>query len=313
MSKSLTTLQQAVNTVYDLTHIDQAVPYVTSVLEQPIAMFTRNETIDNVPNGEECFELPPIKHLPRDISDNVLESIINEFRDVSSDVEEIRRVKSEELQRKLKLYNSIMEKKYDDELIHSRRSRRRDAGSGGSTPRLMTPVRSRSRSRDVSYTSPCVMNVSIYGNNPDQNDEQLEKQIEEKEKILAKMLNLESLSIKSHDSNVTYEDPIYKPIETKNSKFMVKDVNKTIDDKKEIHDTNKPIDMKTQIKKVDTNVEKPMSKVDKITDLVPKVMQLPNNWNLESIELRLEMKSGVKDGLNLLSPDDHLDSEWEVI
>ncbi|XP_022123297.2 WD repeat-containing protein CG11141 [Pieris rapae] len=313
MSKSLTTLQQAVNTVYDLTHIDQAVPYVTSVLEQPIAMFTRNETIDNVPNGEECFELPPIKHLPRDISDNVLESIINEFRDVSSDVEEIRRVKSEELQRKLKLYNSIMEKKYDDELIHSRRSRRRDAGSGGSTPRLMTPVRSRSRSRDVSYTSPCVMNVSIYGNNPDQNDEQLEKQIEEKEKILAKMLNLESLSIKGPESNVTYEDPISKQ-ETNESKFMVKDINKTSDDKKDIHHIEMPIDKKlTQIKKVNMTSEKPMNKVDKITDLVPKVMQLPNNWNLESIELRLEMKNGVKDGLNLLSPDDHLDSEWEVI
>ncbi|CAH0713085.1 unnamed protein product, partial [Brenthis ino] len=197
MTKSLTTsLQHAVNTVRDLTHIDQTVPYITSVLEQPISMFTRNETIETgtIANGEECFELPPIKHLPNDISENVLESIINEFKDVSSDAEEIRRVKSEELQKKLKMYNSIMEKKYDDELIHSRRSRRRDNSSGSSTPRMATPVR---KPENVSYTSPCVMNVSVYGIMPQQNDDLLEQQIAEKEKILAKMLNLESLSIKN--------------------------------------------------------------------------------------------------------------------
>lgn len=163
MTKSLTTsLQQAVNTVRDLTHIDQTVPYITSVLEQPISMFTRNETIETgiIANGEECFELPPIKHLPNDISENVLESIINEFKDVSSDAEEIRRVKSEELQRKLKMYNSIMEKKCDGELIHSRKSRRRENSSGCSTPRMATPVR---KVDAVSYTSPCVMDVSVYG------------------------------------------------------------------------------------------------------------------------------------------------------
>lgn len=166
MTKSLTTsIQQAVNTVRDFTHIDQTVPYITSVLEQPISMFSKNEHIETgtIASAEECFELPPIKHLPHDISGNVLESIINEFRDVSSDAEEIRRVKTEELQRKLKMYNSIMEKKYDAELIHSSkrsRSSRRDGSSGGSTPRLSTPVRK--PAENISYTSPCVMNMSVY-------------------------------------------------------------------------------------------------------------------------------------------------------
>lgn len=164
MTKSLTSsIQQAVNSVRDFTHIDQTVPYISSVLEQPISMFTKNEIIETgtVASAEECFELPPIKHLPHDLSENVLESIVNEFRDVSSDAEEIRRVKTEELQRKLKLYNSIMEKKYDGELIHSsRRSRRRDGGSGGSTPRMATPVR---KADNVSYNSSCVMNMSTCG------------------------------------------------------------------------------------------------------------------------------------------------------
>lgn len=48
-------------------------------------------------------------------------------------------------------------------------------------------------------------------------------------------------------------------------------------------------------------------------DLVPKLVQLPNTWNLENIELKLETKqNGFKDH-SLLSPDDHLDSEWEII
>lgn len=159
MTKSLTTsIQQAVNTMRDLT-LDQTVPYITSVLEQPISIFTTSEVDTTVASAEECFELPPIKDLPHDISNNVLESIINEFRDVSSD-DEFRKAKSEELQKKLRLYNSIMEKKCDEELIHSsRRSRRREGGSGASTPRLTTPVRKPA----VSYTSPCLMNISVYG------------------------------------------------------------------------------------------------------------------------------------------------------
>ncbi|XP_047536095.1 WD repeat-containing protein CG11141 [Vanessa atalanta] len=302
MTKSLTTsLQHAVNTVRDLTHLDQTVPYISSVLEQPISMFTRNETLDAglVAPGEECFELPPIKHLPLDISDNVLESIINEFKDVSSDAEEIRRVKSEELQKKLKLYNSIMEKKYDEELIHSsRRSRRKESGSGPTTPRVATPVR---KPDCVSYTSPCVMNISVYGNIPQQNDDLLEQQIEEKEKILAKMLNLESLSIKS---------PVVKDVK---SDFITnpkkQDFDKPVQPPREFstQPTEKPI------------ADKPVSKIEpaqkKIEpgELVPKVVKMPNNWNLENIELKLDIKNGVKDATSLISPDDHLDSEWEVI
>lgn len=156
MTKSLTSLQNAVNTTSTL--IDQTVPYISSVLEQPMSMFTKNELLEKTVSGEECFELPPIKHLPMDISEDVLESIINEFKDVSSDAEEIRRVKSEELQKKLKLYNSYMHRRNDEELIHSsRRSRRREGGSGGSTPRKATPVR-----KDGVTTTPCIMQVSVY-------------------------------------------------------------------------------------------------------------------------------------------------------
>lgn len=157
MTKSLTSsLQQAVNTVREFTP-----PYL-SMLEQPLALFGRNDVIDTATvAAEESFDLPPIKHLPRDISDNVLESIINEFKE-TSDAEEIRRVKSEEIERKFKLYSSIMEKKYDEEVIHSSRRARR-GGSGGSTPRHLTPVRRTPAAGDVSYTSPCVMNVSVCG------------------------------------------------------------------------------------------------------------------------------------------------------
>lgn len=56
------------------------------------------------------------------------------------------------------MYKSIMEKKYGEELIHSRsRSKRRD-GSGGSTPRMATPV----RKGEGVFTAPCVMNVSVF-------------------------------------------------------------------------------------------------------------------------------------------------------
>ncbi|KAJ8718183.1 hypothetical protein PYW07_006113 [Mythimna separata] len=295
MTKSLTSsIQQAVNSVRDFTHIDQTVPYISSVLEQPISMFTKNELIETgtVASAEECFELPPIKHLPLDLSENVLESIVNEFRDVSSDAEEIRRVKTEELQRKLKLYNSIMEKKYDGELIHSsRRSRRREGGSGGSTPRMATPVRK--AADNVSYTSPCVMNVSVYGAIPQQNDELLEKQIEEKEKILAKMLNLESLSIDSPKLE-TQTPPDPAPT------FRHVDI---LPPPSEVITAPKPVQKPTK-----TPIKDPSP-----MDLVPKVVQLPNTWNLENIELKLETKqNGFKDK-SLLSPDDHLDSEWEII
>ncbi|KAM3959369.1 WD repeat-containing protein CG11141-like [Aphomia sociella] len=316
MTKSLTTsLQQAVNTMRDLT-LDQTVPYITSVLEQPISIFTTSEVeTGTIASAEECFELPPIKHLPNDISDNVLESIINEFRDVSAD-DEIRRVKSEELQRKLKLYNSIMEKKCDEELIHSRRSRRKEGGSGQSTPRLATPVR---KLDNVSYTSPCLMNISMYDNAPP-NDELLEQQIEEKEKILAKMLNLESLSITSHK-------PESEDVEVHNEVTIIPNYNQI--DVEPVNETDEPVTPKrekleTEIKPIEiakpVEIAKPIETVKlanspNLFNLVPKVVQLPNNWNLESIELKLEMQNGFngKKVQNIISPDDNLDSEWEII
>ncbi|XP_013137015.1 PREDICTED: WD repeat-containing protein CG11141 [Papilio polytes] len=290
MTRSLTTsIQQAVNTVRELTQLDSTAPYINSVLEQPLSLLTRNEIIDSgvVASAEECFELPPIKNLPIDIADNVLESIVNEFKDVSSDAEEIRKVKSEELQKKLSMYNRIMEKKCDEEVIHSsKRSRRRETGSGASTPRLRTPAR---RTPAHCYTTPCVMNVSVYSNDT-QSDDLLEKEIEEKEKILAKLLNLESFSITSHITKP--ENTIKEPQEIEYFKpYEEKPVH--------IEKQEKPIKKPVQVK-MEPNV----------IDLVPKVVQLPNNWNLENIELRLDLKNGVKD---VLSPDEHLDSEWELI
>ncbi|XP_053614255.1 WD repeat-containing protein CG11141 [Plodia interpunctella] len=297
MTKSLTTsIQQAVNTMRDLT-LDQTVPYITSVLEQPISIFTTSE-VDSISKAEECFELPPIKHLPSDISGNVLESIINEFKDVSSD-DEIRKAKSEELQKKLKLYNSIMEKKCDEELIHSsRRSRRRDGGSGGSTPRLSTPV----RKVDVSYTSPCLMNVSVYGNVP--NDELLEQEIEEKEKMLAKMLNLESLSIPTMAIDTHREDTDEKPI-TILSKYPNTE---TIE--KNVLESSKDVDIKIENSKLAKKETIKPNKDSNLFNLVPNVVQLPNTWNLDNIELKLETQINTK---SVVSPDDKLEDDWEII
>ncbi|KPI94534.1 WD repeat-containing protein CG11141 [Papilio xuthus] len=288
MTRSLTSsIQQAVNTVRELTQLDTTAPYITSVLEQPISLLTRNETLDSmaVASAEECFELPPIKNLPTDIADNVLESIVNEFKDVSSDAEEIRKVKSEELQKKLSIYNRIMEKKCDEELIHSsKRSRRREAGSGATTPRLCTPARK--------SPAPAPAPAPTQPATPAPNDDVLEKEIEEKEKILAKLLNLESFSIASHITKTTNgakeapeEIEYFKPYEEKPLQS-------------EKHE-EKPIKKVVQAK-LEPNV----------IDLVPKVVQLPNNWNLENIQLCLDLKNGVKD---VISPDEHLDSEWEVI
>ncbi|CAG9563727.1 unnamed protein product [Danaus chrysippus] len=288
MSKSLSSsLQQAVSTVKELATM--------SVLEQPIAMFTRNETVTQVADAEECLELPPIKHLPDDISNNVLESIINEFRDVSSEAEQIRRARTEDLQRKLKIYNSIMDRKYDDTLIYSsRRTRRRDAAPDVTKKNTCThQEESNGVDRTDFVTSSCVMEDSLYGDLSTQNDELLEQQIEEKEKILAKMLNLESLSIKS----VT-------PAEEEN-----KYDNRTV----YIEDT-RPFDMK--IHTAEKNITKQENSTPKKVDpgeLVPRVVKLPNTWNLENIELQLDVKNGTKEQTNIQSPDENLDSEWEVI
>lgn len=69
-----------------------------------------------------------------------------------------------------------------------------------------------------------------------------------------------------------------------------------------------PITTKPVQKPVKTPVKDPSP-----MDLVPKVVQLPNTWNLENIELKLDTKhNGFKDR-SLLSPDNELDSEWEII
>lgn len=136
------------------------------------------------------------------------------------------------------------------------------------------------------------------------NDDLLEKQIEEKEKILAKMLNLESLSIAS-------------PKVTEKAKETQYHFKPYSEEKLDIH-TKEQVLPEPKTEKVDKKppATKPILDPNVITDLVPKMVKLPNTWNLENIELRLDMKTGSKDVINhhhLISPDEHLDSEWEVI
>ncbi|GBP50507.1 hypothetical protein EVAR_25204_1 [Eumeta japonica] len=318
MTKSLTTsIQQAVNTVRDLTHIDQTVPFITSVLE-PIASLTKDwdPDRDRVPKGEECFELPPIKDLPSDISDKVLESIINEFKDVN-DQEAIRKSRSEELEKKLKLYNSIMAKQCEGELIHSRRSRRRDspASRPSSASRPGTPARGVTPAPPA-YTSPCLMTVSVnVADNSD--DKTLEKQIEEKEKILAKMLNLESLSISSVLDRP--EQDIPDSTSSSNADHLLYNIGRvqtppTPERTFGSTETSSPrklngIQSKSAARLPDMlQVKVKSSEID----FVPKLAKVPNNWHLENLELQMDEQSGGP-APQPVSPGDHLDSEWEII
>lgn len=278
MTKSLTTsIQQAVNTVKDFAHIDQTVPFIAS---QAISIFTIGDPIGQVTKAEECFETPTVKLQ----DDNVLESIIDEFRDVSY-VDEIRKARSEELQRKLKLYNSIMQRQYEPELIHSsRRSRRKESSSGGSTPRTSTPVRKCGKNDGEIYTSPCVMTMSGYSAPQQEADDKLlEQQIEEKEKILAKLLDIESLSIK-HDTETKDEEKVQRP-QKKLNPFVIRDVVEA-----------PPVIAKNNIA-TDRIIEKTKE------ESVPRLSKIPITWNLDGIELE-NNKTG--------SPD-LSENEWEFV
>lgn len=118
--------------------------------------------------------------------------------------------------------------------------------------------------------------------------------------MLAKMLNLESLSIKSAKIDYdTEESPRLTDFQPK--------VNDTSLNKKEFP-VYKHIDVqRDEQPKVFDSFLKDTNPID----LVPKVVKLPNNWNLENIELKFDIKNGFKD--HVISPDDHLDSEWEII
>lgn len=84
---------------------------------------------------------------------------------------------------------------------------------------------------------------------------------------------------------------IEKPVEVKPIKEKPKDTSKLVEKKS----------------------EKPVQKKIETIDLVPKIVKLPNNWNLENIEIKLDLKNGVKDASSLISPDDLTESEWEII
>lgn len=159
---------------------------------------------------------------------------------------------------------------------------------------------------------------------PQQNDEVLEKQIEEKEKILAKMLNLESLSIPTTDVSSTYDSPThtstYKYVDTQEKtdpeKTYTRDnvyteVYRQVKTyKNEISNADKKENLTQEYKTV-----KPVGKTMEFIpiDLIPSVVKLPNTWNLDNMELKLDVKmNGFKDN-RVISPDENLDSEWEIV
>lgn len=134
----------------------------------------------------------------------------------------------------------------------------------------------------------------------EESDDLLEKQIEEKEKILAKMLNLESLSLtrpteENHDRN--HED-------------IITEYNKKNIIEKSIINTTEPVMEKPPTRfKTESKITK---KEPNAVDLIPKIVKLPNTWNLENIELKLDAQS-IKNGHDLVSPDETIDGEWEFI
>lgn len=106
------------------------------------------------------------------------------------------------------------------------------------------------------------------------------------------MLNLETLSIAStavptDNQEVETIKPTYTKIE-----------------QPELQETPTP-------KKVEVSTEK-VKPIKNPTpfDLVPKVVQLPNNWNLEKLKLDMQTKN-MKN--TIISPEDNLDSDWEII
>lgn len=117
------------------------------------------------------------------------------------------------------------------------------------------------------------------------------------------MLNIESLSIKpTKIESECPTQPTEDPIEAYKENNSVKEETKPV---KTVQQTKK------ESKSV--NLVKPVNAVSSNTiDLVPKLVKLPNNWNLGDIELKLDLSSnGVKD--EIASPDEHLESEWELV
>lgn len=107
--------------------------------------------------------------------------------------------------------------------------------------------------------------------------------------MLAKLLNLDSLSIaspKPEEQKQPPPQPTYKKIPV--APLIEPEPPKAKPAPKAIQDPN-PI------------------------DLVPKVVQLPNTWNLGNIELKLERTNGMKEPRTVMSPDENLDSDWEII
>lgn len=134
----------------------------------------------------------------------------------------------------------------------------------------------------------------------EENDDLLEKQIEEKEKILAKMLNLESLSLTrpAEDNHARDHEDI------------ITEYNKKNVTEKSVFDTMEPVTEKPPTRFITENIIP--KKESNSLDLIPKIVKLPNTWNLEKIELKLETQS-IKNGHDLVSPDENIEGEWEFI
>lgn len=119
------------------------------------------------------------------------------------------------------------------------------------------------------------------------------------------MLNLESLSI-DVPKKVEQEE---NPAETARKDYMYSSAyaTKVTTPLKKVPEATKPAQDKPQVPKVKA---KPINPID----LIPKLTQIPQNWNLEDLELKMDMRpNGIKkSNVQIASPDD-VGDEWEFV
>lgn len=138
------------------------------------------------------------------------------------------------------------------------------------------------------------------------------------------MLNLESLSIPTSDTPThTYDSPThtYKHIEVQEKmdspeKTYTQENVYTIENfHTKNKDTTKQSEAEENSNKQETKTAKPVAIIKDLNpiDLIPKIVKLPNTWNLDNMELKLDLKmNGYKDN-RVISPDETLESEWEFV
>lgn len=310
LTKSLTnSIQQAVNTVRDLTHIDSTVPYICKVLDRS-HIFDSDPFLDGGPadlavvKAEECFEIPYSKVE----NDKVLESFVKDYQKMKT-VSEFEKLDElyKKLNEKSKLYKTITDKQFDTEVLYSsKRSKKRDDDitriiNVNLTEQLPEQNGAENFSDTVDnkvleYSEE--MKRSLHGNGllPEYRPmEVIEKEIADNELRLAKLLNLDTLAVKKTTPS-TFPNQTVSVAKSK--------VSEPINKKNPI--INKlPVNMPNNA----DNVSMPLlNSFDKV----------PHNWNLENLKIVEDTnKSRVPMYWSNLtgpkSPDDTIDSDWEFV